>query len=40
MDQQFAAPMKDMMKSVKTSGQFGHPDRMAQQFASLMMDLD
>jgi hypothetical protein len=32
--------MKDMMKSVKKSGQFGHPDRMAQQFAAPMKDLD
>ena len=31
--------LKDMMKSVTKSGQFGHLDRMAQQFASPMKDM-
>ena len=31
--------LKDMMKSVTKSGQFGHPDRMAQQFAAPMKDM-
>lgn len=32
--------MKDMLKSVMKSGQFGHPYQMVQQFAAPMMNLD
>lgn len=32
--------LKDIMKSLMKSGQFGHPNQMVQQFAAPMMDLD